>query len=621
MSHRGPAMISSNPGRPVSARVFYRTTIFCVLFACLAVRGPIAHAQSGTSSATSSASPASLEEARAAITRGYDRLDQAIGAKDAVAYAAMFAPEATITGGGFEFPILDFAAMLSNMLLPLLEASQSTAIESLVVDGEKATTTARSRFRMMQKSPDGKPSIVEVFGTSRDVWQVTGGEWRIVSSVEISLRTWIDGVETGTVTPLSATERKAIAVDLRTVARPFATVDAGNGFDDLAILDELIGDARVVGLGESSHGGSEQFRMKHRIIEYLVKRKGFAVIAFEGNWLATDLVDDYVKGGQSSVAAGIERLGYWVWRTEEVKGLIEWMRTENLARHGKTRLSFTGFDMQYLEFPTACVLDHFAKLGGPDLSRLRKLYRKGEDAVESSGPPKSAKELEVLLADIRGRVRDALGIVDGRRAELVASSSESEFQRARQCARVIVQNAENLLAGLSHSVRDQAMADNVRWLADIAHPGEKIVLWAHNGHIGSQPGMMGGHLRQAFGKDMVSLGFASHHGEILANPIKDGKVDGELYSVVGPVPIALASPAAGSIDDVLSTADLPHFIVNLSKVPATSALGQWLAKPQAETFIGWPYDPTKPNGRPIVLPNTYDGIVFIARSSASVLLK
>ena len=114
---------------------------------------------------------------------------------------------------------------------------------------------------------------------------------------------------------------------------------------------------------------------------------------------------------------------------------------------------------------------------------------------------------------------------------------------------------------------------------------------------------------------------ASHHGEIRANPVKDGKIDGELYSVIGPVPMPLPAPAGGSVGDVLNAAGLPRYFLDLRKIAAASALGERLAKPQLETSIGWPYDPTKINARSIVLPGTYDGIVFIAESSATALLK
>lgn len=269
----------------------------------------------------------------------------------------------------------------------------------------------------------------------------------------------------------------------------------------------------------------------------------------------------------------------------------------------------------------ACVLGLFAKTGGADLLKMKQLYEVFSTSEQPDAPPKTEAELKALLEDLRGRAGQALAIVDAHRAELIAAGSQLAFQQARQCAEVIAQYTRNLDAGLSNVVRDQAMADNARWLADVAHPGEKIVLWAHNGHVGVQPGLMGGHLRQLLGKDLVAIGFASHHGWIRANPIKDGKIAGALYATVGPQPIALAPPAKGSINDVLNSVGMPRFVIRLRQAAAGGGvLGQWLAKPQSEITIGWPYDPSAPNLRTIVLPETYDAIVFIAESSPSVQL-
>ena len=83
---------------------------------------------------------------------------------------------------------------------------------------------------------------------------------------------------------LTATEHQAIVQDIAAYAHPFKTVHAESGLDDLAFLDQMIGDARIVALGEASHGTAEFFQMKHRMLEYLVKKKGFTVFALEGNW-------------------------------------------------------------------------------------------------------------------------------------------------------------------------------------------------------------------------------------------------------------------------------------------------------------------------------------------------
>lgn len=558
---------------------------------------------------------------RAAIGSRYAVLDAAVSKMDIAKFIAIFTEDATITSSGFEFPILAYRTVLANLLSTAVEASQSSEIISIDHTDTTATVMARTHFRVVTKDAGGKLQTVESIGTSRDGWRLSDNAWRLASVVETSQRMWIDGIEMGGTAPLSANQREKIVAELRNSARQLATVDPGNGFDDLAFLDQLVGDARVVGLGESSHGSSEQFRIKHRIIEYLVARKGFTVVAFEANWSASDKLDDYVKGAPGTAATAVEQLGYWVWRTEEVRRLVEWMREQNRSRGSKTPLSFTGFDIQQLDNPTRCVIDHFARLGGADLEALRQHYQIFERRGQGSGSPLSAEQFNKLLQDARENSRAALAIVDRNRQALIGATSPAEFERARQCARVILQNTGTWDALSSSAVRDQAMADNVRWLAEVAYPGQKILLWAHNSHIGAQKGLMGGYLREVFGKQWVPLGLASHHGSIRANPFKDKKVVGGLYSTEGPVAIELAPPPDGSIDDVLNSAGVPQYAVAFADVPPTGDLGKWLAEPQAETRIGWPYDPAEANRRTVVPLETYDAIVFIAETGPTVPLQ
>ena len=95
----------------------------------------------------------------------------------------------------------------------------------------------------------GKPAVTVILGTSRDSWLATREGWRLTKTVETSQRILVDGIEPGITAPLSAAERQLIAGDLRAFARPLASVDTGSALDDLAFLDDVVGDARVVALG------------------------------------------------------------------------------------------------------------------------------------------------------------------------------------------------------------------------------------------------------------------------------------------------------------------------------------------------------------------------------------
>ncbi|MBY0310758.1 MAG: erythromycin esterase family protein [Phycisphaerales bacterium] len=124
---------------------------------------------------------------------------------------------------------------------------------------------------------------------------------------------------------------------------------AGQGFDDLAGLDVIIGDARVVSLGEPTHGTKEAFQFKHRLLEYLVEIKGFSLFSIEANMPESFALNEYVIHGRGDPKKLIGGMYFWTWNTMEVLALVEWMRAWNVKNpeaEGKPRLRFTGFDMQ-----------------------------------------------------------------------------------------------------------------------------------------------------------------------------------------------------------------------------------------------------------------------------------
>jgi erythromycin esterase len=140
---------------------------------------------------------------------------------------------------------------------------------------------------------------------------------------------------------------------IRATAIPIATVEAGNGFADLAPLRSLICDARIVSLGEATHGTREFFQLKHRLLEYCVSELGFTIFAIEASYPECLRINNYVLHGIGDPAAALAGTHFWTWDTEEVLALIEWMRSWNQSH--ERQIKFYGFDMQYpLEARLAC---------------------------------------------------------------------------------------------------------------------------------------------------------------------------------------------------------------------------------------------------------------------------
>ncbi len=174
----------------------------------------------------------------------------------------------------------------------------------------------------------------------------------------------------------------ALAVDsdeppldwLRTHAIPLKTVEAGHGFDDMQPLKRMIGDARIVELGEATHGSREFFQLKHRMVEFLASQMGFTIFSIEANMPEAYRLNDFVLNGNGDPKQLLKGMYFWTWDSEEVLDMILWMREFN--RSGKGRIEFTGFDMQTPSVAMDIVRTFIIAQDGNFYSTLEPIYQK-----------------------------------------------------------------------------------------------------------------------------------------------------------------------------------------------------------------------------------------------------
>jgi erythromycin esterase-like protein len=165
----------------------------------------------------------------------------------------------------------------------------------------------------------------------------------------------------------------------------FDCVRAGNGFNDLEPLKRLIGDARIVALGEPTHGSREVFQMKHRLVEFLVNELGFSIFSIEANMPESFRLNSYVLDGKGDPRALIRGMYFWTWSTEEVREMVVWMRRHN-ARVEKqkrgTRVRFTGFDVQFPDVAAEIVTRFVEEADEAYAPVVRKAARAAERSRE-----------------------------------------------------------------------------------------------------------------------------------------------------------------------------------------------------------------------------------------------
>ena len=239
---------------------------------------------------------------------------------------------------------------------------------------------------------------------------------------------------TPTFSPAEIQARAAAGEWLRANAIPFETTEPGSGFEDLMPLKEMIGDARIVALGEATHGTHEFFQMKHRLVEFLVEEMGFNVFAMEANWTEANLINDYVHTCEGDPAALLAGLGFWTWNTEEVLDMIHWMCDHNQDPGDAPEVGFAGFDMQNPDMAITSVISYFQAVepsyAGVVVDRYRCFHRLRWDHY--------ARVPDADQAACRSALQEVLDHLVARRETYEALSSPHEFIMAEQSARVVL---------------------------------------------------------------------------------------------------------------------------------------------------------------------------------------
>ena len=411
-----------------------------------------------------------------------------------------------------------------------------------------------------------------------------GTAWFDDLEVEVNGHRWTDG-------PARLTTPSAEAADwLRRNAIPFDTPAARHGFADLQPLRNVIGDARIVSLGEGTHGTREFFQMKHRLLEFLATEMGFTHFAIEANMPEAYRVNEYVLTGVGDPAELLEGMYFWTWNTREVLDMILWMRELNAS--GRGPVQFTGFDMQFSGVAAPIARAFLVKADPDSVPAADSAFAKAL----------AAEQTRRVTPQTLAEVRAVFEHMTARRASYLAGFPKEEVEWAIQNARIVLQNVESI-AGITS--RDESMAANVEWILDNAPAGSKIVLWAHNGHVNKREGRMGSYLAERYGGDMYVLGFTFGEGR---------------YNAVGPAGLTSHQafpPAPGTLETFLGSAGLPRFILDLNNL-GEDAPGNWLKKRRGMRSIG--ALAFKCSFFPAVAAEEYDGLIWINPANPSVLL-
>jgi erythromycin esterase-like protein/predicted phosphoribosyltransferase len=361
-------------------------------------------------------------------------------------------------------------------------------------------------------------------------------------------------------------------------------IDAPQGIPSRETLEELIGDARIVLIGESSHGTHEFYEARAAITKWLIEEKGFCAVAAEADWPDAYRVNRYVRGlGEDKSAdealSGFERFPAWMWRNTVVSDFVDWLRAYNRLHenNGRRQAGFYGLDLYSLHRSMHEVITYLDTIDPKAAARARERYScfdhtsaddgqaYGFSAAFGAGPSCENQAIEQLV-DFQ---RNALAYA--RRDGLLA---EDELFYAQQNAQT-VRNAEVYYRAMfsgrvtSWNLRDKHMAQTLEALLthlDRHHdvqdvPAARIVVWAHNSHVGDARATevwadgqltLGQLARQRYGKHSRLIGFSTYAGTVTAASEWGGVAERK----------AVRPALGGSIEELLHETGRRDFLVS-----------------------------------------------------------
>jgi erythromycin esterase-like protein len=415
-------------------------------------------------------------------------------------------------------------------------------------------------------------------------------------------------------------EDRAGADAVRVDARPLT----GDPSDYDALI-AMVGDARLVLLGEASHGTHEFYRERARITKRLIAEHGFSAVAIEGDWPDAYRVNRYVRGAGGDASAeealgGFRRFPTWMWRNADVLDFVGWLRAHNDGLGDAEKVGFYGLDLYSLGASMEAVVRYLDERDPAAAARARRRY---ECLQPFSGESTSYGEAVLLgvsescrrqalgeLVELRRRAADYL-----RRDGMVA---EDEYFFAEQNAAVVA-NAEEYYRTMlgdraaSWNLRDRHMADTLDELMahlDRHDSASRVVVWEHNSHIGDARATemagrgelnIGQLMRERHPGDVVLVGFTTYAGTVTAASGWGAAVERK----------RVRPAIGGSYEAVLHAAGVPSFLL----CPlATGLSGRALREPRLERAIGVVYRPDterQSHWFAAALPEQFDALVHL----------
>jgi len=417
--------------------------------------------------------------------------------------------------------------------------------------------------------------------------------------------------------PLQHNAERVIIKEIQKYSRPLQNEQ------DLQPLYDRIGNAKIVMLGEASHGTHEYYTWRARISKKLIQEHGFSFIAVEGDWPDCYHLNRFIKGYEHTSAQAHEvlqefnRWPTWMWANWEVAALAEWLKKHNHKLDAARKVGFYGLDVYSLWESMDSIMDYLKKVDPEALKVAQEAFRCFEPYREDEG--QSYARASRLVPDLCRN--EVVTLLQELRAKLPQYDTDYENTFSAEQNAIVAVNAEKYYRAMTEggsatwNLRDRHMADTLDRLLQFHGKDAKAIVWAHNTHIGdaratdmAADGMFNiGELarREYPEKDVVLVGFGSYKGSVIAGsswgadmevmPVPEGRKGSWEYLL----------HHAGNYDQLIMTADLKKGLPGQLEI-GHRAIGV-VYRPQYEQYG---------NYVPSVIPDRYDAFIYINETRA-----
>ncbi|ODG90015.1 MULTISPECIES: erythromycin esterase family protein [Bacillaceae] len=322
-----------------------------------------------------------------------------------------------------------------------------------------------------------------------------------------------------------------IVNSIESQAKRLKTIEPSKPFDDLKPLKNMIGSAQYVGLGENTHGSSEIFTMKFRLVKYLVTEMGFTNFGMEEDWGNGLKLNDYIQTGKGNPRDFLKLL----YPTDEIIAMIEWMKDYNADPSNKKKIQFIGLDLKTMDQSVFHKVTDYVKQHRPDIrAEVEENYK------ELSSYTGSIQEYMQLAPEMKEKFKanaeKVVQLLNNENEQANTERVSSEFIWVKETANVIEEFTTMMLPNDYPSMvklHDQYLADHAMWAQETF--GGKTMVWAHNIHIAKgiideklYPNVAGQFLKERLDNNYVSIGSTTTEGKFTLyseyNPTTGGKI-------------------------------------------------------------------------------------------------